>query len=92
MKRSEMLLKRVLSAVKNHDFRWKSKKIKVEISCGISTTSELDSQENEQKLISKADSRLYMVKRSQGLMHSIAQTQPEWAVKYKSQIATSLPF
>jgi len=75
----------------NHDFRWKSKKIKVKISCGISTTSELDSQGNEINLISKADSRLYMVKRSQDLIHSIAQTQPEWAGKYKSQIATSLP-
>jgi diguanylate cyclase (GGDEF)-like protein len=91
MNRSEMLLKRVLSAVENHDFRWKSKKIKVRISCGISTSSELDSQGNEKKLISKADSRLYMVKRSQDFMHSIAQTQPEWAGKYKSQIATSLP-
>jgi diguanylate cyclase (GGDEF)-like protein len=72
MKRSEMLLKRVLSAVENHDFRWKSKKIKVKISCGISTTNELDAQGTEKKLISKADSRLYMVKRSQDPIYSIA--------------------
>jgi diguanylate cyclase (GGDEF)-like protein len=72
MKRSEMLLKRVLSAVQNHDFKWKSKKIKVKISCGISTTSELHSQQNEKELISKADARLYMAKRSQDLVHSMA--------------------
>ncbi|MEA1945819.1 MAG: sensor domain-containing diguanylate cyclase [Thermodesulfobacteriota bacterium] len=72
MKRSEMLLKRVLSAVENHDFRWKSKKIKVKISCGISTTSELHFQQNEKELISKADAKLYMAKRSQDLIHSIA--------------------
>jgi len=71
MKRSEMLLKRVLSTVENHDFRWKSKKIKVKISCGISTTSELHSQQNEKELISRADNRLYMAKRSQDLIHSI---------------------
>jgi diguanylate cyclase (GGDEF)-like protein len=72
MKRSEMLLKRVLSAVENHSFKWKSKKIKVKISCGISTTGELHSQQNEKELISKADARLYMAKRSQDLIHSIA--------------------
>jgi diguanylate cyclase (GGDEF)-like protein len=72
MKRSEMLLKRVLSAVQNHDFKCKSKKIKVKISCGISTTSELHSQQNEKELISKADARLYMAKRSQDLVHSMA--------------------
>jgi diguanylate cyclase (GGDEF)-like protein len=72
MKRSEMLLKRVLSGVGNHDFKWKSKKIKVKISCGISTTGELHSQQNEKELISKADARLYMAKRSQDLIHSIA--------------------
>jgi diguanylate cyclase (GGDEF)-like protein len=72
MKRSEMLLKRVLSAVQNHDFKCKSKKIKVKISCGISTTSELHSKQNEKELISKADARLYMAKRSQNLVHSMA--------------------
>jgi len=70
MKRSEMLSKRVLSAVENHDFRWKSKKINVKISCGISTTRELHFQQNEKELISKADARLYMAKRSQDLIHS----------------------
>jgi len=72
MERAEMLLKRVLSAVKNHDFRWKSERIKVKISCGISTTSELECQENEKGLLSKADSRLYHAKRSQNVMYSIA--------------------
>jgi diguanylate cyclase (GGDEF)-like protein len=70
MKKSEMLLKRVLSAVENHDFRWKSKKINVKISCGISTTRELHFQQNEKELISKADARLYMTKRSQDLIPS----------------------
>ena len=72
MERAEILLKRVLSTVMNHNFRWKSERIKVKISCGISTTSELECQDNEKELISKADSRLYMAKRSQNLMYSIA--------------------
>lgn len=72
MERAEMLLKRVLSAVKNHDFSWRSERIKVKISCGISTTSELECQENEKGFLSKADSRLYHAKRSQNVMYSIA--------------------
>jgi len=70
MERAEILLKRVLSTVMNHNFRWKSERIKVKISCGISTTSELECQDNEKELISKADSRLYMAKRSHNLIYS----------------------
>ena len=83
MKKSEMLLKRVLSAVENHNFKWKSKKIKVKISCGISTSEELRFQQNEKELISKADARLYRAKRSQDLIHfcSINPDAPVFSTK-----------
>jgi len=71
-KQAEMLLKRVLSDVGNHAFEWESNKINVKISCGISTTSELASYENEKDLISKADEKLYSEKRSQNLKYSMA--------------------
>jgi GGDEF domain-containing protein len=77
-----------MSAVENHDFKWKSKKIKVKISCGISTTSELDFQENEQNLILKTDSRIYTAKRSKDLIPSIAYPRAQGAGKCKSQTAT----
>jgi diguanylate cyclase (GGDEF)-like protein len=83
MKKSEMLMKRVLSAVENHNFKWKSKKIKVKISWGISTSGELRSQQNEKELISKADARLYRAKRSQDLIHfsSINPDTPVFSTK-----------
>lgn len=62
--KAELLLKRVLSAVNNYPFEWKSKKIKVGLSCGISSTAELKNYERENDLILKADAKLYRVKRS----------------------------
>jgi GGDEF domain-containing protein len=44
----------------------------VKISCGISTTGELENHEDEKVLISKADTRLYSVKRSQNLKYCMA--------------------
>jgi len=70
--RGEMLVKRIRSTIENHDFEWRSEKIKVEISCGISTTSELKTQEAEKELIAKADDRLYDSKRSQNVMYLLA--------------------
>lgn len=71
-KQAEMLLKRVLLDVEKHSFEWETNKIKVKISYGISTTSELANHENEKDLISKADARLFSAKRSQNLKYSMA--------------------
>jgi diguanylate cyclase (GGDEF)-like protein len=69
---AEMLLKRVLSDIRNHVFEWESTKISIKISCGISTAGELKNHETENDLISKADERLYHAKRSQNLKYSMA--------------------
>ena len=71
IKQAEMLLKRVLSDVRNHVFEWESKKIAVKISCGIATAGELENHETEEDLISKADSRLYDAKHSQNQKHML---------------------
>jgi len=72
-KRAGMLMNRVLSDLKNQTFEWKSEKIKVEISYGIATTSDLKKQESERELISMADARLYDSKRSQKRMYPMAK-------------------
>jgi diguanylate cyclase (GGDEF)-like protein len=69
---AKMLLNRVLSDVKKHTFEWESNQINVKISCGISTTGELESHEDEKDLIRKADTRLYSAKRTQDLKYCIA--------------------
>ena len=66
-----MLLNRVLSDVGNHVFEWKSKKISVKISCGISTAGELENYGTEEDLISQADARLYHAKLSQNLKYTM---------------------
>jgi len=71
MEKAEMLVKRVLSTIKNHHFHWKSERIAVAISYGISTSSELGTAEGEKELISKADSRLYHAKRSQSFIYAM---------------------
>jgi diguanylate cyclase (GGDEF)-like protein len=69
---AKMLLNRVLSDVKKHTFEWESNQINVKISCGISTTGELESHEDEKDLITKADNRLYSAKRTQDLKYCVA--------------------
>jgi diguanylate cyclase (GGDEF)-like protein len=69
---AKMLLKRVLSDVNKHTFEWESNQINVKISCGISTTAELESHEDEKDLIAKADTRLYSAKRTQDLKYCMA--------------------
>jgi diguanylate cyclase (GGDEF)-like protein len=69
---AKILLKRVLSDVGHHVFEWESTKIKVNISCGISATGELENHENDKDLISKADTRLYSAKRSQDFKYCMA--------------------
>ena len=71
IKQAEMLLNRVLSDVGNHVFEWKSKKISVKISCGISTAGELENYGTEEDLISQADARLYHAKLSQNLKYTM---------------------
>ena len=72
IKQAEMLLRRILSDVRNQAFEWESETIDVKISCGISTAGELEKHDTETDLISKADERLYDAKQSQHLkyMHS----------------------
>jgi len=72
MEQAKLLLKRVLSDVEKHAFEWESNPMNVKISCGISTTGELENHEDEKDLISKADTRLYSSKRSQDLKYCMA--------------------
>ena len=63
---AEMLMGRALTAVKHHNFEWKSEKITVELSCGIAAAGELGHIDGTKDLIAIADSRLYRSKRSYG--------------------------
>jgi len=72
IEQAKMLLKRVLSDVEKHAFEWESNQINVRMSCGISTTGELENHEDEKDLVSKADTRLYSSKRLQGLKYCMA--------------------
>jgi diguanylate cyclase (GGDEF)-like protein len=72
IEQAKMLLKRVLSDVEKHAFEWESNQINVRMSCGISTTGELENHEDEKDLISKADTRLYSSKRLQDLKYCMA--------------------
>jgi diguanylate cyclase (GGDEF)-like protein len=70
MEKAKMLIKRVLSRIKNHNFHWKSERIGVEISYGISTSEEIETIECEEELIARADLRLYHAKRSQNFLYA----------------------
>ena len=72
MRKAEALVKRMLRTVRNHPFKWRSEGITVEISCGISTTGELEEGENEEEFIHRADSRLYTAKQSRELLYSVS--------------------
>ncbi|MBU0698954.1 MAG: diguanylate cyclase [Proteobacteria bacterium] len=75
MAKAETLMQRVLSRLNSHVFEWNSERIKVEISCGIATSGELTNEQSEKELISKADARLYDVKRPQHLMYPVAKEE-----------------
>ena len=68
MQKANMLMKRILRTVKNHAFGWRSERIEVKISHGISTTLGDEKGQDEEKLIQRADSRLYHLKRSGSLL------------------------
>jgi diguanylate cyclase (GGDEF)-like protein len=64
LKEAEVLIRRMSSTIKDHPFQWKSKRINIEISYGISSVSELGNGRGENELIRRADSRLYSLKLS----------------------------
>jgi len=69
---AEIMTKRIQESVSRHSFEWKSQKIAVGISYGISTTGKTTDKkstdqirfENEQDLIHQADMKLYLMKQS----------------------------
>jgi len=69
---AEALVKRMLHAVRNHSFKWRSEGITVEISCGISTTGDLEEGGNDEEFIHRADSRLYTAKQSRELLYPVS--------------------
>lgn len=71
--KAEMLVERILHAIKNHPFEWGPESIKVEISYGISTTGELKKGEGEEEFINRADSRLYTAKQSRNLLYPVVK-------------------
>ena len=62
MTKAETLAKRLVSAAQNGAFRWNSKKAVIEITYGVSATSEIGEQEMENALISMANNRLQKTK------------------------------
>ncbi|MDQ1330086.1 MAG: Diguanylate cyclase [Thermodesulfobacteriota bacterium] len=67
MQLAEILIQRALSASRDHNYEWKSEKIKVEVSFGIASVCELGDGDGTDELIAKADSRMYSKKRSEDL-------------------------
>jgi diguanylate cyclase (GGDEF)-like protein len=72
MDMAEVLMKRIIHNIKAHDFQWRSERIKVETSYGISTTGELENWEVEEGLLHRADSRLYTAKQSRRPVYSLS--------------------
>ena len=64
MQMAEMLVRRAHSSIRDHNFEWKSEKIKVGVSCGIASIGGLGHEDGTVELIEMADSRLYHSKRS----------------------------
>lgn len=64
MQMAEMLVRRAHSSTRDHNFKWKSEKIKVGVCCGIASIGELGHEDGTVELIEMADSRLYHSKRS----------------------------
>ena len=63
MGKSKSLVVRILENLEALPFRWGDKQIKVEISYGIASISELEAREGDEEFIHRADSRLYRAKR-----------------------------
>ena len=62
---AEVIMGRLLNNLKSQTFEWKSEKIYVGLSFGISNTTEISNGDTEAALIRKADLRLYSAKRGQ---------------------------
>jgi diguanylate cyclase (GGDEF)-like protein len=71
---AKMLMKRISHTIKNHTFEWRSERIKVEISHGISTAAEIEKGQDEKQLIHKADSSLYNMKQSRKVLQALHNT------------------
>ncbi|MBC8392217.1 MAG: GGDEF domain-containing protein [Deltaproteobacteria bacterium] len=78
---AKKLMGRILLTMKNHPYRWKSEKLFVKISYGISTSDELDASQTKEDLIMVADSRLYSSKQKQPPAYAIEQA--EWSHQSK---------
>jgi GGDEF domain-containing protein len=61
MVKAETLVERLVSAIKNNALWWNSRRLEIEITCGISATSELKNHETEKELISKTIDRLQKI-------------------------------
>jgi len=72
MRKAEVLVKRMVHAVRNHAFKWRSERVRVEISCGISNIGELEEGGNKEEFIHRADSRLYTAKQSRKLLYPLS--------------------
>lgn len=64
MQMAEMLTIRTHSSIRDHNFEWKSEKIKVGVCCGIASIGGLGHEDGTGELIAMADSRMYHSKRS----------------------------
>ncbi len=72
-RKAKVLVKRMLRSIKNHAFEWGPEKIKVEISYGISSLTEIEKGKGEEEFINKADERLYDAKRSRNFMYPMSR-------------------
>jgi len=72
MQKAEVLVERMSHAIRNHDFKWRSERIRIEISFGISTTVELKEVENEEEFVHRADTRLYTAKQSREILYPVS--------------------
>ena len=62
---AKVIMNRLLNSLRNKTFEWKSEKISIGLSFGISNTAELNNGDTEAALIRQADLRLYSAKRAQ---------------------------
>lgn len=69
IKKAEGLTKRMIRSTKRHVFGWGPETIKVNITQGISSLSEIDKEKGEEELVRVADSRLYEAKQTRDPMY-----------------------
>ena len=72
IEKAEILIKRLLAVLSDHAFLWRTKRINLQVSFGISATDELTHTENEDDLILRADDRRHRAKHSENVLFPIA--------------------